>query len=125
MLLLLHLQLLPWQLLAREKHYFNCLFSFCGESSTPVSDWTHLSGRFRDWEFSFSNFQLNSQLQSVDLGSTFDNLETCFSGLVWSASSLDRTYRKKKPGYGPGVRFSKVPVTFRVRNQIFKSKYKE
>ena len=32
---------------------------------------------------------------------------------------------QKKPGYGPGVRFSKVPVTFRVRNQIFKSKYKE
>ena len=24
-----------------------------------------------------------------------------------------------------GVRFSKVPVTFRARNQIFKSKYKE
>ena len=45
--------------------------------------------------------QLNSQLQSVDLGSTFDNLETCFSGLVWSASSLDRT-SQKKPGYlGP------------------------
>ena len=28
----------------------------------------------------------------MDLGSTFDNLETCFSGLVWSASSLDRTW---------------------------------
>ena len=27
--------------------------------------------------------------------------------------------------YGPGARFSKVPVTFRARNQIFKSKYKE
>ena len=26
---------------------------------------------------------------------------------------------------GPGVRFSKVPVTFRAPNQIFKSKYKE
>ena len=26
---------------------------------------------------------------------------------------------------GPGARFSKVPVTFRARNQIFKSKYKE
>ena len=25
----------------------------------------------------------------------------------------------------PGARFSKVPVTFRVRNQIFRSKYKE
>ena len=25
----------------------------------------------------------------------------------------------------PGARFSKVPVTFRARNQIFKSKYKE
>ena len=70
MLLSLHLQLLPWQLLAREKHYFNCLFSFCGESSTSVSDWTHLSGRFRDWEFSFSNYLLNNQLHRVDLGST-------------------------------------------------------
>ena len=27
--------------------------------------------------------------------------------------------------YRPGARFSKVPVTFRARNQIFKSKYKE
>ena len=27
--------------------------------------------------------------------------------------------------YGPGARFSKFPVTFRARNQIFKSKYKE
>ena len=87
-------------------------------------DWTHLPRRFRDWEFSLSNFLLNSQLQRVDLGSTFDNLETCFSGLVWSASSLDRT-SQKKPGYGPWVRFSKVPVTFWARNQIFKSKYKE
>ena len=26
---------------------------------------------------------------------------------------------------GPGARFSKVPVTFWARNQIFKSKYKE
>ena len=26
---------------------------------------------------------------------------------------------------GPGFRFSKVPVTLRARNQIFKSKYKE
>ena len=26
---------------------------------------------------------------------------------------------------GPGARFSKVPVTLRARNQIFKSKYKE
>ena len=25
----------------------------------------------------------------------------------------------------PGARFSKVPVPFRARNQIFKSKYKE
>ena len=25
----------------------------------------------------------------------------------------------------PGAHFSKVPVTFRARNQIFKSKYKE
>ena len=40
--------------------------------------------------------------------------------------------KKKKPGLktafeqlGPGVRFSKVPVTFRARHQIFKSKYKE
>ena len=29
------------------------------------------------------------------------------------------------PTEEPGARFSKVPVTFRVRNQIFKSKYKE
>ena len=31
------------------------------------------------------------------------------------------------PGHvkGPGARFSKVSVTFRARNQIFKSKYKE
>ena len=28
-----------------------------------------LSGRFRDWEFSFLNCLLNSQLQRVDLGS--------------------------------------------------------
>ena len=72
MLLFLHLQLLPWQLLARGKHYLNCLFSFCGESGTTV-DWTHLSGlfsMFRDWEFSFSNYLLNSQLQRVELGST-------------------------------------------------------
>ena len=26
---------------------------------------------------------------------------------------------------GPGAPFSKVPITFRARNQIFKSKYKE
>ena len=31
-------------------------------------DWTHLPRRFRDWEFSLSNFLLNSQLQRVDLG---------------------------------------------------------
>ena len=65
-------------------------------------DWTHLPRRFRDWELSLSNFLLNSQLQRVDLGSTFDNLETCFSGLVWSASSLDRTYRKKNLATGLG-----------------------
>ena len=70
MLLFLHLQLLPWQLLAREKHFFNCLFSFSVESGTTVSDWTHLSGRFSYWEFSFSNYLLNSQLQRVELGST-------------------------------------------------------
>ena len=29
------------------------------------------------------------------------------------------------PSYRPGARFWKVPVTFRARNQIFKSKYKE
>ena len=47
------------------------LFSFCGESGWTVSDWTHLSGRFSDWQlFSFSNCLLNSQLQRVDLGST-------------------------------------------------------
>ena len=45
------------------------LFSFCGESGATVSDWTHLSGRFRDWEFLFSNCLFNSQLQRVDLGS--------------------------------------------------------
>ena len=27
--------------------------------------------------------------------------------------------------FRPGARFSKVPVTFRARNQMFKSKYKE
>ena len=27
--------------------------------------------------------------------------------------------------WNPGTRFSKVPVTFQARNQIFKSKYKE
>ena len=26
---------------------------------------------------------------------------------------------------GPGAHFSKVPVTFRARNQVFKSKYEE
>ena len=57
---------------------------------------------FQGLEFSLSNFLLNSQLQRVDLGSTFDNLETCFSGLVWSASSLDRTYRKKNLATGLG-----------------------
>ena len=46
------------------------LFSFSGESGTTVSDWTHLSARFRDLEFSFSNFLFNSQLQRVDLRST-------------------------------------------------------
>ena len=47
-------------------------FRHCGESGTTV-DWTHLSGlfsMFRDWEFSFSNYLLNSQLQRVELGST-------------------------------------------------------
>ena len=29
------------------------------------------------------------------------SLETCFSGLVWSASSLDRTSPQKKRGYVP------------------------
>ena len=33
--------------------------------------------------------------------------------------------RKSSPFCRPGTRFSKVPVTFRARNQIFKSKYKE
>ena len=37
------------------------LFSFFGESGATVFDWTHLSGRFRDLEFSFSNCLLNSQ----------------------------------------------------------------
>ena len=46
------------------------LFSVCGESDTTVSDWTHLSGRFRDWKLLFSNCLLNSQLQRVDTGST-------------------------------------------------------
>ena len=46
------------------------LFSFCDKSVTTVSHWTHLSGRFRDLEPSFSNCLLNSQLQRVDLGST-------------------------------------------------------
>ena len=32
---------------------------------------------------------------------------------------------KDKRSLGAGARFSKVPVTFRARNQIFKSKYKE
>ena len=36
-------------------------------------------------------------------------------GPLWDRADLD----------GPGARFSKVPVTFRARNQIFKSKYKE
>ena len=29
------------------------LFSFCCESGTTLSNWTHLSGRFRDWESRF------------------------------------------------------------------------
>ena len=34
-------------------------------------------------------------------------------------------YRYGVNSSGPGARFSKVPVTLRARNQIFKSKYKE
>ena len=71
LLLFLHLQLLPWQLLAREKHYFNCFFSFCGESGQPFVTghiYRAVSGignsRFRITDL------LNSQLQRVDLGST-------------------------------------------------------
>ena len=41
------------------------------------------------------------------------------------ASGCKRTRRINPPPNGPGARFSKAPVTLRVRNQIFKSKYKE
>ena len=41
------------------------------------------------------------------------------------ASGCKRTRRINPPPNGPGARFSKVPVTLRARNQIFKSKYKE
>ena len=34
-------------------------------------------------------------------------------------------FRKLTDMFRPGARFSKVPETFRARNQIFKSKYKE
>ena len=55
---------------SQEETLLLTLFSLCGESGTTVFDWTYLSGRFRDWEFSFSNCLLNSQLLRVDLGST-------------------------------------------------------
>ena len=59
-------------------------------------------------------------------------------GVLWiSSDSDDRIMGAKiknpkkflglpaKPQRIPGARFSKVPVTLRARNQIFKSKYKE
>ena len=45
--------------------------------------------------------------------------ETSFAKLHFR---LKRSFCKGPPC---GARFSKVPVTFRARNQIFKSKYKE
>ena len=41
---------------------------------------------------------------------------------IWLNPGLNLTIFR---GTGPGARFSKVPVTFRARNQIFKSKYKD
>ena len=35
---------------SQEEIFLLTLFSFCGESGTTVSDVTHLSGRFSDWE---------------------------------------------------------------------------
>ena len=37
----------------------------------------------------------------------------------------DQNMSFSTPVFRPEARFSKVPVTFRTRNQIFKSKYKE
>ena len=34
-------------------------------------------------------------------------------------------YKQNNSSLSPGARFSKVPVTLRAQNQIFKSKYKE
>ena len=59
------------------------------------------------------------------------------SGMFWKMvnsqcqyhlpENFHRNFRRdgKRSGRVPGARFSKVPVTFRGRNQIFKSKYKE
>ena len=45
--------------------------------------------------------------------------------LYVSERTVYKTLRALKVKKSPGARFSKVPVTLRARNQIFKSKYKE
>ena len=64
---------------------------------------------------------LDSGFQAVDSGfqvldSAIRILDSFFRGTWISDSNCS---------WDPGARFSKVPVTLRARNQIFKSKYKE
>ena len=47
------------------------------------------------------------------------------SGHFLDAETRKRGNAEKVFVLGPGARFSKAPVTFRARNQIFKSKYKQ
>ena len=77
----------------------------------------------------------NIQMQSVSIAVHFEPHNHQHSSK--RAPDVERTRRQtswvvaktRTYGYyfiaGAGARFSKVPLTFRVRNQIFKSKYKE
>ena len=50
-----------------------------------------------------------------------------YAELYFAKMTLNRFAANIDPSglNSPGARFSNVPVTFRTRNQIFKSKYKE
>ena len=83
--------------------------------------------------FSDSNVLVKENYDSNGLfwivGNIGDN-ETCVRPVGFSFSRRkERSDVPKKVGGSqairPGARLSKVPVTFRGRNKIFKSKYKE
>ena len=60
-------------------------------------------------------------IQEVSGVYTSPSLGTVELKMAFRARKVSGSFEKR----APGARFSKVPVTLRARNQIFKSKYKE